>query len=517
MKKMRPSLHFLFAAILAITSVTIQAQTIYRTVEFDFPSQTGYNTAHVTTFDGGAAILCWTYSATTSYFSIIKTQSNGGIQWSRRINAVSADFENIVQCPDSGYFFCYANYSEPCTFEALKYDKNGNLVFCKRIDAPSGYVLGYNPVSQVTGSGNFYVASTLFNIPTSGYTWNLFELDGSGNMLWSHNYHQLLPKSFCFDIDTSLNGDIMLLGSAYDTVSGTHGAMVDRLSPTGAVLWSKKYFAASASMEWPYCFTRTAGDRFNIASKHVNTLSSTTTTASMKIDGTGNVIWSFIYTGTDAVPYTTVTGRNNESYIICQDQMTNSSFLIRVDSAGLPLCARRYNAIYFLSLDTMAGADLAVSALMVPPAYKIALVTVGPCGAGCNDVAFTFGKTPINITVQPDSGVSPMSYVVTDDTLSIMIPVIHLHEVCNTVGISETHEGSEIQFYPSPADDAINVNCPTGAGTVDVIDVNGRVIRTTHDQPAQFSIYTGDLAPGVYFVRLSTGNEAIVSKIIVAH
>jgi PKD repeat protein len=91
-----------------------------------------------------------------------------------------------------------------------------------------------------------------------------------------------------------------------------------------------------------------------------------------------------------------------------------------------------------------------------------------------------------------------------------------------TVGVDEINaDNADVSIYPNPTNAAayvdFNVQVP-GKVVIDVMDAQGRVVSTFSDEmPSGDHQYTvsGDLAKGVYFVRLSFGDQSITKKVVI--
>lgn len=80
---------------------------------------------------------------------------------------------------------------------------------------------------------------------------------------------------------------------------------------------------------------------------------------------------------------------------------------------------------------------------------------------------------------------------------------------------------SGINLYPNPAANNVTLtvnNSHTGKMVVQVIDLSGSIKKTyglsKEGQYTDLSLYTGDLPPGVYFVRMQIGNWKTIQKLL---
>ena len=89
-------------------------------------------------------------------------------------------------------------------------------------------------------------------------------------------------------------------------------------------------------------------------------------------------------------------------------------------------------------------------------------------------------------------------------------------ELSNTVGIDEVSENG-LSLYPNPASTMVTVNAEGVEGnvTVQVVDLNGRVMMQQQGNAQSFRFDVSTLAQGAYFVRLTGENVNAVRKLIV--
>lgn len=130
--------------------------------------QSSYDYAQmaIQTADGGYAIAAVTYSfgAGLADYYLIKTDSNGNIEWSRTYGGQSDDrSESVGQLPDSGYLFIgeSASFSQG-TFDIymVRTDLNGDTLWTKVLNGPDNNQ-GYSLV--LTNDGGFAIAGQWLN------------------------------------------------------------------------------------------------------------------------------------------------------------------------------------------------------------------------------------------------------------------------------------------------------------------------------------------------------------------
>ena len=85
-----------------------------------------------------------------------------------------------------------------------------------------------------------------------------------------------------------------------------------------------------------------------------------------------------------------------------------------------------------------------------------------------------------------------------------------IHVYRGTVGINDL--AGEINVYPNPATDVINVANAEGA-QISVFDINGRMISNVEGASSNQTIDASGLAKGMYIVRIVDGNNVVTKKV----
>ena len=85
-----------------------------------------------------------------------------------------------------------------------------------------------------------------------------------------------------------------------------------------------------------------------------------------------------------------------------------------------------------------------------------------------------------------------------------------------TVGIHEIGNQELLKVYPNPAKDKIIVRVSkNGNSNILITDMLGKKIKEIKTTELQTEINVSDLQGGVYFIKLTIGNENSVQKIII--
>jgi hypothetical protein len=82
-------------------------------------------------------------------------------------------------------------------------------------------------------------------------------------------------------------------------------------------------------------------------------------------------------------------------------------------------------------------------------------------------------------------------------------------------GISETNNSSAVVIYPNPANNDFTVQTETSTGSIEVLDITGRVVKTSIINSTLTRVDVSDLASGMYTYRVV--GTAQQGKVQVAH
>lgn len=86
----------------------------------------------------------------------------------------------------------------------------------------------------------------------------------------------------------------------------------------------------------------------------------------------------------------------------------------------------------------------------------------------------------------------------------------------STLSIQPT-ETADINVYPIPAGKTLIINCSSLITSIQIIDIQGRVVKVINANSSMSNINTEELQNGVYYLRLSTNKGVINRKITIFH
>jgi hypothetical protein len=87
------------------------------------------------------------------------------------------------------------------------------------------------------------------------------------------------------------------------------------------------------------------------------------------------------------------------------------------------------------------------------------------------------------------------------------------------IGIGENIKEGLLKIYPNPASDEVFIQLPEDiskkAVEVSVMDLNGRIVKTSLLNPDDHRLATNDLLPGLYFVRILKDESVYTGKLMI--
>ncbi|MCF8411648.1 MAG: T9SS type A sorting domain-containing protein, partial [Crocinitomicaceae bacterium] len=85
-----------------------------------------------------------------------------------------------------------------------------------------------------------------------------------------------------------------------------------------------------------------------------------------------------------------------------------------------------------------------------------------------------------------------------------------------SASINEVENAFGLNVYPNPASDVINVTLNKEVtATVNVVDVTGKVVKTSTINGTTTSINTAGLSSGVYYVNITDGTSVSTEKVVI--
>ena len=89
--------------------------------------------------------------------------------------------------------------------------------------------------------------------------------------------------------------------------------------------------------------------------------------------------------------------------------------------------------------------------------------------------------------------------------------------VDDTGVFSETGDHQELELFPNPADDHIEIQTSQLPCRLSILDVSGKVVLQQVLSNQKNRVDTGSLADGIYFIKLENGTYCKTNNLIIIH
>ena len=198
----------------------------------------------IRTSDGGYAMV-GTYlnqppSDGQTWF--VKLDNLGNIQWNKTIGSVGDFVNSVLQTGDGGYAIigtCWASETLPATPKIIKTDSDGNIQWSKTYGGVGKGIFYYTESFSgiITDDGGYLIAGFAGESSSSWKAW-LFKTDSQGNIIWNETYGDI--GSLAHSIVKTQDG-----GYAFAGVVNKLDAWIVKTDANGSMDWNLTFEGSS--------------------------------------------------------------------------------------------------------------------------------------------------------------------------------------------------------------------------------------------------------------------------------
>jgi hypothetical protein len=494
-------------------------------------------------FDPGPGVYIPPSPAQNNCF-IVKLDNDGNFGWYRSVELASPAhkaYGTAISFDDSGNVYTVGSFVGTGDFDPdpgvynmtsnggnggsdvflLKLDSAGNFVYAKQI----GGTENVGVVSMtIDNDNNVYIGGSYSETadfdPGPG-THNLtdaadgnvyvLKLNAQGNFLWCKTFGDYTQENSAPYV---AHDD---LGNIYSGLKLNKDICLMKIDPSGNIFFTKTINHTGnifANAITGICVDNT-GNIYAIGTYYATTdfdpgigtfnlnCAGFTDVFILKLDNSGNFMWAKGINGTDyEIPWDIAADSYGAVY-------TTGFFLQTVDfdpNAGIfnlsavPNQIEDKKDVFLLKLSSHG--DLMFAAKMGgsedDDGESLCLDGTGNCyvtGTFSDTCDFDPGPGVYNLESNP---FNTSSFVV---------------KFASTASVDNTPQATEVILYPNPATNSFTITSPQVIHAVQITDMLGRVVFNT--QPENYLyIVEPNLAPGIYHVSISTGNEIVVKKVM---
>jgi hypothetical protein len=90
-------------------------------------------------------------------------------------------------------------------------------------------------------------------------------------------------------------------------------------------------------------------------------------------------------------------------------------------------------------------------------------------------------------------------------------------QMVSTVGVNQAEAAMSLSIYPNPANAFFNIELADNNSQkqISLYDLSGKLVYSSTEKSAKIQVNTSNLNAGLYFVKVESGSQVIVNKIIV--
>jgi len=411
-----------------------------------------------------------------------KINSTGAIDWFT-INDSLSVASSLAFDGNGNIYEIGLVYLAPYRYKSAlsKYDTFGNILWTKHItDSCAGFTQCILADARV----NFYLSQTQVNSLSNSLDITLLKTDSSGAVLWRRDFNG--PASYA-DVFNNLvldaNQNPILVGYSDDL---DYDMIVLKYDSSGNYLWNFRY--AGSGNGWDMAYDVAVDLHNNIyvtgSSDNSNSVPECTT---LKLSPSGNLLWNKIYVSNGAFPL-------SKGYAICTD---NGGRAIVV---GESISNGSISNILVLVYDS-AGNQIFIDSY--------------------NQGAGSLGDNIGRAVVSDQNGSFYLAGSVDSHQNMTDFATIKYSDITLDVKKNWDEKGS-VHVYPNPVSNSFNVsyssNSLSGA-TIQILSTLGMKLSEKklilNKGNNNFILDASGLSPGVYFLKLITGEKNYSNKLIV--
>ncbi|MCW4005671.1 MAG: hypothetical protein NWF04_03615 [Candidatus Bathyarchaeota archaeon] len=219
----------------------------------------------VETSDGGYALGGQTksFGAGSIDYWLVKTDSNGAMQWNQTYGGASADYAFcVVHTNDGGY--AIAGYTGSfgagsTDYWVVKTDANGVMQWNQTY---GGTNIEYADSIIQTSDGGYALAGYTASFGAGNYDYWLVKTDANGVMQWNQTYGGSSIEYARCVIQTSDNG-YALVGRTFSFGAGNYDYWLVKTDANGVMQWNQTY--GGSSIEYARCVIQTSDGGYALA------------------------------------------------------------------------------------------------------------------------------------------------------------------------------------------------------------------------------------------------------------
>ena len=523
----------LVSSFILIAHISSYSQSIFQKA-YQGINTTAYGAQQ--TSDGGYIIAGFTEVTATDYdYLLIKTDANGDTSWTRTYGGIGDEEPAAVQqTADGGYIIVGSDSSSGLgnyNVYVVKTNSTGDTLWTKSYGGTGNE---FAQAVQQTLDGGYIMAGYTGSFGSSDDIY-LLKTDANGVLLWSKTYGGSYGD-YAYAVKQTGDGGYVITGATNSYGLSTNGAYSDvyllKTDASGGLSWSKTY--GRSGNDWAYGLAITYDKGYAITGlTSKDSVATEDDVYLLRTDINGDTLFTRSFGGTNYDQGNAIIQTNDSGIAICASTYSfgkgaSDFYLIKTDKSGTLLFNQTYGGYsndwpYTISQTTDGGFDISgYTNNFNVNNTSIFLLKTDASGNSSN--CHQTNPTPTivsgvavikNITTTTGT---PSTLTALTTKTSIKSGVTLLDVSCNATGIKQaTNNQAQFTVYPNPGNGNIFVRTAT--------TLNSHTQLTVYNQLGQLVLSKQltneltnlnlDVTPGMYQVRILSGNELIYQTKII--
>lgn len=475
------------------------------------------------TTDGGFIIGGTVYDSVYSGdFFLMKTNSNGSVQWSKTYDNTHDEREqSVLQTSDGGFITVgYTSHYDSIGFYidayVLKTDSAGTMQWAKTYGGTNEDKAN---AIQATADGGFIIAGTTQSFglgAQNGYNaFYVIKIDFNGNISWTKTYDTGTWGEEATCVKQTSDGGYIVAGNV------SAGIRLVKTTSFGGIVWAKAY-GGSESYTCNAVEQTSAGD-YVVAGKYQNNSGFGDDIFLGKIRSDGIYLWGKAYDGGSySEAATSLIKLSSGSFILCSKNDTSVSLIKATPSGSISWAKNIGKNDYYngcVATPTADGGFALAGGISGKGSFLIKTNSNG--SSGCYEQSvFLNLLSPFFVYL----GVPNPQFMNGGDTavVSVQENNISTSEVVlceNGTGIYESGEHDSFALFPNPAAHTFTLKSEKEIYEIEIVNALGEKVYEEALIPKGTKAITvtlpSGMGQGIYFLQLKTEQGTTTKKLII--
>jgi Secretion system C-terminal sorting domain len=519
---------YILTILLAIFCLSINAQTTFQKSYCTGNSGISTSLCGQQTTDGGFILGGGVIDTISDeyYIHLVKTNTSGVITQEQTIKIKGGNFSNhfMQQTADGGYII--SNFEN-----IVKIDASFNTQWSKKFTG--GSVGEFGTTIRQTTDGGYIIASDFNAIGSMDYM--LTKIDGNGILQWTKDFYNTNYRAYELGTQQTLDGGYISTGYYYPSTGGQGEILVIKTDASGGILWSETI--GGTDDDAGYSVIQLSSGEYVITGTTKSFGAGMKDIFLIKINSSGNIVWSKTYGGTNDDYANTVVQSNGGGYIIggSTQSFGNGSdiLLIKTDGTGNVQWSKTYGGTgdegdqggVDVGLDLAKTTDggffvtsYTGSSNCLYSSYAIRTDSIG--NSGCSNYQAVPTLTTLTpsfqtnaLTLTNATGLSLISLTVGDTTITSQTSNCFVVEFINEITKKEN-----LNIFPNPFSTETTLKTTENFknATLTFYSSFGQLVKEIKNISGQtITLHRDNLPSGLYFIRLTQDSKVITADKLV--